>query len=210
MQDAPSPRDIAALVPMADLLASLGFPVNTRTRRAPCLLHKGSNASAFSWTDAGLWRCHSCGQGGDRITLIRAVRGCSFREAMEILAGMAGVPWRGREVSRTAIELAKRQEERRKSQAWRLYDEVRRLKNYYCSTLRRVERLQHAIGADVGDEATWGLLARLAPAATFFYAAWQFTSTASPAEMARLALATSAERRRTILEGVPDGCRAAA
>ncbi|MBZ5502349.1 MAG: hypothetical protein LAN59_08915 [Acidobacteriia bacterium] len=84
-------REITALVAMPRLLASLGFVVNERTRRCACTLHGGSNPSAFAWTDSGLWRCHSCGAGGDRIALIRAVRSCSFGEALRFLASLAGV-----------------------------------------------------------------------------------------------------------------------
>lgn len=84
-------REVAALVPMPHLLEALGFIVNERTRRCACLIHGGSNRSAFSWTDAGWWKCHSCDAGGDRIALVRAVRQCSFREAVKFLATLAGV-----------------------------------------------------------------------------------------------------------------------
>jgi CHC2 zinc finger len=96
--------EIATLVPMPHLLESLGFDVNGRTKRCPCLLHGGSNPSAFSWTDAGLWRCHSCGAGGDKISLVRAVRNCSFREAVEFLAALAGIELGAIRMNRTAID----------------------------------------------------------------------------------------------------------
>ena len=89
-------RQIAALVAMPRLLAELGFAVNERTRRAPCLLHSGSNPTAFAWREDGRWHCFSCGEGGDRIALVRAARRCSFREAVEFLSG----------VSRSAVSLA--------------------------------------------------------------------------------------------------------
>jgi hypothetical protein len=84
-------REIAALVPMPRLLESLGFTVNERTRRCACLIHGGANPSAFSWAQEGWWKCYSCGAGGDRIALVRAVRECSFREAVEFLAKLAGI-----------------------------------------------------------------------------------------------------------------------
>jgi len=86
-----APREVASQVPMADLLNQLGFHVNERTRRSACRIHGGRNSSAFSWTESGFWRCHSCGAGGDRIALVRAMRQCSFREAVEFLATLAGV-----------------------------------------------------------------------------------------------------------------------
>ena len=97
-------REVAALVPMFRLLEALGFDVNERTRRAPCVLHGGSNRSAFSWTEKGLWKCHSCGQGGDRIALVRAVRKCSFRDAVELLAALAGAEFCASRASRAEIK----------------------------------------------------------------------------------------------------------
>lgn len=88
-----TPHEISAAVDMSRLLEALGLGVNLRTRRCACQLHGGSNLSAFAWTDSGLWRCHSCGRGGDRIALVRAARRCSFREAVHFLAEVAGVAY---------------------------------------------------------------------------------------------------------------------
>jgi len=63
---------------MPRLLGELGIEANKRTHRGPCPIHGGSNPTAFSWTDAGLWKCHSCGAGGDKIALVRAVRQFPF------------------------------------------------------------------------------------------------------------------------------------
>ena len=101
-------RQIAASVPMNRLLESLGFVVNERTKRSPCLLHSGSNPTAFSWTESGLFRCHSCGRGGDRIALVREVKQCSFREAVAYLAALAGVEYRSDGLSRAEVEEAQR------------------------------------------------------------------------------------------------------
>ena len=46
-------RQIAALVAMPRLLATLGVGVNGRTRGAPCLLHPSSNPIALSRMEAG-------------------------------------------------------------------------------------------------------------------------------------------------------------
>lgn len=88
-----SPRDIAALVPMPILLESLGFTVNERTRRAPCRLRSGTNPSAFSWHEDGRWHCFSCDEGGDKISLVRAMKQCGFREAVQFLAALARVEY---------------------------------------------------------------------------------------------------------------------
>jgi hypothetical protein len=105
----PDTREIATLVPMARLIVELGFEVNERTRRAPCPLHSGSNPTSFSWTDSGLWKCQSCGAGGDRIALVRAVKQCSFRDAVGYLAELAGVPVHGKQRTEAEIEQAQRE-----------------------------------------------------------------------------------------------------
>jgi CHC2 zinc finger len=104
-------REIGALVPMPRLLAALGFAVDERTRRGPCPIHGGSNPTAFAWTDSGLWRCHSCGEGGDRIALVRAARQCSFRKALEFLAVLAGISLDDGRQSAAEIERARQQHE---------------------------------------------------------------------------------------------------
>lgn len=86
-------RAISNLVPMTRLLAALGFSVNQRTHRCQCVLHQGKNSSAFRWDENGLWRCFACGQGGDRIALVRTAKTCSFREAVEFLASLTGVEY---------------------------------------------------------------------------------------------------------------------
>jgi len=89
---------VAELVPMSELLGALGFTVSTRTRRCPCILHGGSNPSAFSWRDDGRWYCHSCGAGGDRIALVRGVRQCGFHDAVRLLAELASAEQRAQRI----------------------------------------------------------------------------------------------------------------
>ena len=110
-------RQVSALVVMSRLLVELGFGVNRRARRCACIIHNGSNPSAFAWTDSGLWRFHSCERGGDKIALVREVRHCSFREAVEFLAALAGVEYRPRLVLRGTLERQKRHRERETAEA---------------------------------------------------------------------------------------------
>ena len=98
--------DIAALVPMPHLLSTLGIHVNARTRRAQCVLHNGSNPTAFSWTDDGRWHCFRCGRGGDKFTLVQEVRKCGFLDALRYLAAMAGVDWANLNTSEMRRQLA--------------------------------------------------------------------------------------------------------
>ena len=104
-------REVAELVPMPELLAALSVAVNERTRRCACILHGGNNPTAFAWTESGLWKCHSCGNGGDKISLVRAVRGCSFREAVGFLAALAGIELHEGTPSRDEIEQAQQERE---------------------------------------------------------------------------------------------------
>lgn len=201
-------RQVAGLVRMPRLLERLGFEANERTRRSACVLHGGSNRFAFSWTDAGLWHCHSCGAGGDRIALVRAVKQCGFRKAVEFLAQLAGVEFLPRHFSRQQVRHRERERDRAERAAWRIIDEVGRLRRYYTDGLHRVERLQQRTGHELlcasnweAKESCWETLARLAPICTYFLAAWRFISDATPDLLARFALARSVERRRVVLEG---------
>jgi phage/plasmid primase-like uncharacterized protein len=204
-------HEVAALVTMPEMLRALGFEVNERIRRCACILHGGSNRSAFSWTDAGLWKCHSCGAGGDRIALVRAVRNCGFREALEFLAHLAGVEHSPRRASRHDIGQARIRRERAENAAWRVRDEVSRLRSYYRDGLHKAERLMARMGkevlrsrTEVEQDAAWERMARLAPSQTFFLAAYDFLCRASGSVLVRFALA-SPEQRRALIFGDNDG-----
>jgi hypothetical protein len=151
---------IAALVPMREVLRALGFAANERARRSPCLLHSGSNPTAFSWSEDGRWHCFSCGRGGDRIALVRAARQVSFREAVSFLAALAGVEYRPGHISRETIEQEKRQRECEASQAdallglefvaWRaIQDVLLQLEKIRRDAGRRLDAIHH------GDRELW-------------------------------------------------------
>ncbi len=200
------PRQIAGLVPMARLLEALDFAVNERTRRAPCRLHSGSNPTAFSWREDGRWHCHSCDAGGDRIAVVRAVRQCSFREAVEFLAALAGVKFRLQRVSRQEIGQIRQRRERAEHAAWRISDEVGRLRRYYTDTMHRAEQLQWRAGHDLlrastdwARDTAWERLARIAAVSTFFFMGWSFIWGANPEALVSFVLASPTERRRSIL-----------
>jgi DNA primase len=190
------------------LLRALGFEANDRGRRGPCPVHGGRNPGAFSWHEDGRWHCFSCGAGGDRIALVRAVRRCSFRDAVEFLAALAGVEFRSRRVSQREIAQIRQRRERAEHAAWRIADETGGLRRYYTDAMHRAERLREQIGNEIlrssteeAREAGWERLARLAPVCTFFFAGWTFLWDATPETLARFALASPAERQRFILEG---------
>jgi DNA primase len=211
MQAIHSLREIAALVPMRRVLEALGIEANERKRRCACVLHGGSNPSAFAWREDGRWRCFSCGASGDRIALVRTVRQCSFHEAVDFLAELVGVSYSARHPSETEIERARLKRERATLAAWRVRDEVIRLRAYYCDGLHRSERLWQRLGhallraqTENEREAVWDRMARLAPVQTFFLAAFEYLNRADTATLTRVALALPPERRTAIL-GDNDG-----
>ena len=200
-------HQVAALVPMTRLLGALGFVVTERTRRGPCILHSGSNPTAFAWRHDGRWRCFSCGRSGDRIALVQSVQQSGFHEAVKFLAALAGVEYRGQRLSRAETKRREALRGRAERAAWKLTDEIVRLRIYNTDALHRADRLCCRLGVQLSRAASeserekiWDRLARLAPAQTFFLAAWTFMSQAKPEALAHFALAMPSERRR-ILEG---------
>jgi DNA primase len=61
--------------------------------RSCCKIHGGRNPTSFVMNpETGLWYCHTgeCG-GGDIYTLVRKLKGCSFREAVQEVADISGI-----------------------------------------------------------------------------------------------------------------------
>ena len=204
-----SAKEVASSVGMRQLLELLGFETNARSSRCPCLLHGGRNRTAFSWREDGRWYCFSCGRGGDRIALVRAVKKCGFRDAVVFLARMAGVRFR---IHRTcAGELRRIAKIRQRAQqlAWQLRDEIVAVRGSYRDRLHRADRLQRIIGEDLRctltpekQEQQWNLLARLAPVVTFYLAAHYFLNQADPPTLISFVRASNSARRKMILEGL--------
>jgi hypothetical protein len=204
-------REIAALVPVPRLLESLGFAVNERTRRAPCLLHSGSNPTAFAWRDDGRWHCFSCGAGGDKITLVRAIRRCSFREATEFLAALAGVKDAPSPMSREAIEHQKLIREREEGEAdallglefsaWRnARDELLQLEAVRRNAGKRLDALYRGALKRWPGEAEWAweALAMVYQQMPRAAARYYVISFAQPSE--RFAFAMDAEAREALTD----------
>jgi CHC2-type zinc finger protein len=193
---------------MPRLLETLGFLLRPKKRRCSCVLHNGENPSAFAWSEAGLWKCFSCGAGGDRISLVRAVKNCSFREAVAFLASLAGVPYSPTHIPYQELVQAKIARERAANTAWTVRDEISHLRNYYRDGLHRADRLATRLGEELlgretksQDDEIWERLARLASAQTFFLSAHDFLCRASVATLVHFAAATSEDRRIRILKG---------
>lgn len=196
-------REVAELVPMPRLFEALGIEANLRARRTRCVIHGGSNPTAFAWREDGRWRCFSCGASGDRIALVRAVRQCGFREAVAFLAHIAGVSYEPRPFFDRQSEAANRQ--RADAAAWRVRDEVLRLRSYYRDGLHRAERLWRRLGDELlrarseCERDAVDRMARLAPACTFFLVAFRYINEADSATLVSFVLASPAQRREAML-----------
>jgi CHC2 zinc finger len=201
---------VSESVPMLRLLTTLGFRASDRTHRVACVLHGGANPSSLSWREDGRWHCFACGRGGDRIALVRFIRHCGFRQAVSYLAEIGGVEYTPNLVSRRQTTIGSTPRAQAEAAAWRVHDELSRLRRHYSDALRRADVLCARIGERLqqptiagGDGLPWSFLFRLAPVHTFFLAAWFFFTNAPPDVLIRVTLLTPAERRALILTWDP-------
>ncbi|AFU62017.1 putative primase [Streptomyces phage phiHau3] len=67
------------------------FNSERNTGMAHCPLHEDNTPSMSYKIDAGLWKCHSCGQGGDSYTMIMLKEETDFRGARAFAATL-GLP----------------------------------------------------------------------------------------------------------------------
>jgi CHC2-type zinc finger protein len=150
--DYPSPRSIADAVPMTRLFNHLGIAVNEQTHRCPCLLHGGANPTAFSWTEDGLWHCFSCGRSGNKYDLIQSALKCDFREALKVMAVLAGVDLGAVSPSQRRRVRALQRKERRLDIAAERYAALERgWVSDYARRLRLLDRLEIFAGFCLRD-----------------------------------------------------------
>lgn len=84
------PEALRALVTVAAFLRAAGYNVPNVGRRMACVLHDGGNPTSFSFTDT-VYRCHTCGAGGDVFALAMALYRLTFPEALARVAQVAGI-----------------------------------------------------------------------------------------------------------------------
>jgi hypothetical protein len=186
-------RDLAGHAPMPQLLDSLGFTVNIRTRRCCCILHGGNNPTAFSWTEQGLWKCHSCGAGGNKVALVRAARKCSYLEAIQFIAQLirVEVDWRGTSGVKPRQRVQNRKAENR---AARLLVSAERALlldlSHELDALRKIrQRAAAALAQGRNDpETCWAALSFVATALSRTDAAYCILAFGPPMDRARFAL----------------------
>ena len=64
---------------------------------ACCPFHGEKSPSFHADDRRGIYHCFGCGVSGDHFRFLTEKAGMSFPEAVEKLAGMAGVPWPARD-----------------------------------------------------------------------------------------------------------------
>jgi hypothetical protein len=149
----------------------------------------------------------SISDGADGRILLHCFGGC---ETVDVLRAI-GLTWRDVFPPRAPASRAERERqpqlaERAEEAAWTIYDRIRELRRGFRDALHRVERLQRSISQQIlraetkaEREAGWERLARLAPAAMFFLAAYDMVFDPPSATLINFALASPGERRRMIL-----------
>jgi hypothetical protein len=122
---------------------------------------------------------------------------------MQFLAQVAGVKYQEGHVSREEIERARVHHKHLERAAWIVRDEELRLFSYYRDGLHRSDRLLARLNRarDADTKGFWERAAQLAPAQTFFLAAYIFMCRASRETISRFVLASNCERREMILDG---------
>lgn len=123
-----------------------------RHNRARCLFHDGDSPYSLSVSESkGLFYCHVCHAGGDKIDFIRQLHKCSYPEALQ---------WFGIEPGRTpapdpAIERKRRA--RSGLQAWAKREGRERREEFYNRS--RIELCaRRRLEKDIDDPIGWGLL----------------------------------------------------
>jgi CHC2 zinc finger len=156
----PCASSIADAVSMPKLLTYLGIPVNERTHRSRCLLHGGTNPTAFSWTEAGLWHCFHCGRSGNKFGLVKAALKCDFREALKVMAVLAGVDL-ANVANISAAERrrvnARQQKERRLDLAAERYQALERgILCHYAARLRMLYQVEGLVAFCLKESVRFG------------------------------------------------------
>jgi hypothetical protein len=77
--------DQGTILPFEKLIPLLGGKIG-RGNRATGTCHGGDNPTALCFDeDSGLWYCHRCARGGDKITLVMRSLDVNFKEALAFL-----------------------------------------------------------------------------------------------------------------------------
>lgn len=137
-----------------EILDRLGAKVNRRNRCA-CPIHGGNNPTSFCWDEEkGVFRCHSCNAGGDKITLVMLALGVGFEEALAWLgitnqAGGLQFKVDPQSVRQSRLKRGLELESRKIG---------RRLRNEFYYRNRIIDYAQEKLAVNPDDELGWRLL----------------------------------------------------
>jgi hypothetical protein len=183
---------LVALVPMNRLLEVLGFTVNSQTRRCACRLHEGANPTSFAWTADGLWKCHSCGAGGNKVALIMAARHCTFPAAVKFLAELVGLQIPELRASRFALSRLRHQRDAEERAAQVLADIEHSLTIALAQQLDSLRALRRRADVRLQQgrrlEACWAAIQYTAQMLPRIDAGYCIAAFAAPVERAKFAL----------------------
>lgn len=115
-----------------DILETLGVDFTERYSYvvAPCPVHGGSRRDAFSWhLERGIWKCFSRGceetHGSDIFGLVRAIRKCSFNDAIRFIERFVDSSLSANEIQKLKDQKANKefiQASRKKIELQKTYD----------------------------------------------------------------------------------------
>jgi hypothetical protein len=132
-------RDVRCIVGMQQTFQAVGVLVRNG-KRTDCPLCKGYSRLTLAYTDS-FWHCHRCCKGGDVFTLVQEVEGCGFKDALGILARVAGVaPGR---LNAEVIQAGRKKRKRAESIAAKWDAAERGLRLKYRGALHRLDKTHH-------------------------------------------------------------------
>lgn len=88
-----APQEIKSKIDVVDLVSEYLplKPAGTGSFKALCPFHQEKTPSFYVSRPRQTWHCFGCDTGGDIFTFVEKIEGMEFREALEHLAGKAGV-----------------------------------------------------------------------------------------------------------------------
>jgi hypothetical protein len=131
-----------------------------------CPIHSERTSSFYVHPGKQVFRCHGCLAGGDVFAFVRAVNGCTFPEALKILANRAGIQVDGfRPSAELTAKVAARNAEREEQVAFEKWADNRiwAITNAYRRTgvaaLHAEDYLRTIRAFDpILDDTAWGVL----------------------------------------------------